>query len=269
MANLEPSSAASNRRPAMDPDAVPRPITGLSWDYASGYEIPRHRHAKSQVVYARAGVMTVSTAEGTWVVPPQRAVWVPARTEHEIRMSGNVEMRTLYLDALAARELPIHCCVLNVGTLLRELILSGVDLPQLYALGGPEERLVLVLLDEIRAMQVAPLHLPQPRDPRLLKIATALGRDPADGRDLEQWSRAVAASPRTLARLFRRETGLTFGRWRQQLRLLRALEWLAGGRSVTDIALSLGYDSTSAFVAMFRRNLGHTPGRYFSDQAGQ
>ena len=159
--------------------------------------------------------------------------------------------------------------MLNVGTLLRELILCGVDLPQLYALGGPEERLVLVLLDEIRAMQVAPLHLPQPRDPRLLKLATALGRDPADRRDLEQWSRAVAASPRTLARLFRRETGLTFGRWRQQLRLLRALEWLAGGRSVTDIALSLGYDSTSAFVAMFRRNLGHTPGRYFSDQAGQ
>lgn len=250
----------------MDPDDVPRRVVGLAWDYASGFQIPRHHHGKGQIVYARTGVMTVVTLEGSWVVPPQRAVWVPGRTEHEIRMSGDVEMRTVYLDDDAARGLPTHCCVLTVSPLLRELILSSVALPQLYPLGGPEERLASVLLDEIRDMRVAPLHLPLPRDPRLAQISDALRRDPGDARDLEAWSRVVAASPRTLARLFRRETGLTFGRWRQQLRLLRALEWLAGGRSVTEIGLSLGYDSTSAFVAMFRRNLGCTPGRYFADR---
>lgn len=249
----------------MNPDDIPRRVAGLTWDYPSGFHISRHQHDKGQVVYARTGVMTVATAEGSWVVPPQRAVWVPARTEHEIRMSGEVEMRTVYLHEEASQGLPTHCCVLSVPPLLRELILSSVALPQLYPLGGAEERLVSVLLDQVRAMQVAPLHLPLPSDSRVVQITDALNRDPADRRDLEEWSHAVAASPRTLARLFRRETGLSFGRWRQQLRLLRALEWLADGRTVTEIALSLGYDSTSAFVAMFRRNLGCTPGRYFSE----
>jgi len=245
------------------PETIPRTAVGLAYDYPGGFHIPRHHHSKAQLVYASAGVMTVTTESGSWVVPPERALWIPANITHEIHMSGDVAMRTLYLDADVEARLPAECFVVNVGPLLRELILRTVALEQPYALGGPEERLVQVLVDELSTIRVAPLHLPLPEDRRLAPIVAALQTDPADTRTLEAWTRETGASARTLARLFERETGMTFGRWRQQLRLLRALEELAAGESVTSVALSLGYDSPSAFISMFRRSLGCTPGRYF------
>ncbi len=249
------------------PDEVPRPAAGLAWDYPSGFRIEAHAHRKAQLVYASSGVMTVRTEHGTWVVPPQRAVWVPGGVEHEILMSGRVEMRTIYLLDGAAPGLPEHCSVVSVSPLLRELLLRVVELPQPYPEHGPEARLVDVLLDELRTTPVAPLHLPRPADPRLLRVVDGLEADPADARDLGGWARSAGASPRTLARLFQRETGMSFGTWRQQLRLQRSLERLASGESVTSVALSLGYDSPSAFIAMFRRSTGETPGRYFDDGA--
>jgi AraC-like DNA-binding protein len=245
------------------PDDVPRPVSGLSHDYPSGWKIPRHHHRKGQLVYASSGVMTVTTGDGTWVVPPQRAVWVPGSTDHEIAMSSVVRMRTLYLAREAGTRLPTRCCVVFVRALLRELILRAVAFEPLYPETGPEERLVNVLLDEIESTPIAPLHLPLPVEARLRVVVDGLRANPADARSLGAWAALAGASARTLARLFERETGMTFGSWRQQLRLLRSLELLAGGQSVTSVALSLGYESPSAFVSMFRRNLGRTPGRYF------
>jgi len=244
-------------------DEIARPVVGAAVDLGHGSAIPLHRHRRGQLVHASSGVMTVTTDEGTWVVPPQRAVWVPGGVEHRIQMSGRVEMRTLYLSGAALANLPSQCCVVSVSPLLRELLLRVVAMPQPFPLGGAAERLVAVLLDEIRTTEVKALHLPRPADRRLRRVADALLEAPADERRLADWAKAAGASPRTLERLFQRETGMSFGAWRRQLRLLHALQRLAGGEPVTSVALALGYESTSAFIAMFRRNLGRTPGRYF------
>lgn len=244
-------------------DEIPRPVVGVASDFAHGFVIPPHRHRRGQLVHASSGVMTVTTTAGTWVVPPERAVWVPGGIEHRIRMSGRVEMRTLYLSGKAVSGLPESCCVVPVSPLLRQLLLRAVAMPQPFPLGGAEERLVDVLVDEIQATPIAPLHLPRPADPRSRRVADALIESPEDDRGLVDWARVAGASPRNLERLFHRETGMSFGAWRRQLRLLRALERLAAGEPVTTVALGLGYGSTSAFISMFRRNLGRTPGAYF------
>ncbi len=241
---------------------VNRPVVAVALDYPPGKRLAAHRHGRAQLVYAATGVMRVATCDGTWVVPPERAVWVPADVDHTIDMSGAVAMRTLYLQPSALAAMPESCCVVNVSPLLRELVLRAVELAHEYPLGGAEERLVAVLLDEIRSAPHAPLHLPLSNDERLRAVMDGLMADPADGRCLPQWARDVGASGRTLARLFVKETGMTFRGWRQQLRLVRALEELAAGRSVTEVALDVGYESPSAFIAMFRRALGETPGRY-------
>ena len=240
-----------------------RPVVGYAADYASGHFIPRHRHADGQVIFATTGVMTVTTVAGRWVVPPERAVWVPPNVTHAIRMTGAVAMRTLYLDDHGRASLPDTCAVLQVSPLLRELIVRVVAFAGPYAKDGREARIVGVLLDEVAAARTAPLHLPMPRDPRLRVITDQLTADPADRRSLAEWARSAGASARTLARLFQGETGLSFAHWRQQARLLRALERLAAGDPVTTVALDLGYDSPSAFITMFRSRLGATPGRYF------
>ena len=244
-----------------------RPVVGYAADFPSGHVIRRHRHAAGQLIFAASGVMTVTTAAGRWVVPPERAVWVPPHVPHAIRMTGVVRMRTLYLTAAAATGLPDACAVVQVRPLLRELILEAVAFRQPYAERGPEVRIVAVLLDELTTARTAPLHLPMPRDPRLVIVTTRLLHDPADKRSLGAWARSAGASARTLARLFRRETGLGFAHWRQQARLLRALERLASGEPVTAVAYDLGYDSPSAFITMFRSRLGATPGRYFMNGA--
>ncbi|MEO6026056.1 MAG: helix-turn-helix transcriptional regulator [Candidatus Binatia bacterium] len=240
-----------------------RPVVGYAADFTSGHLIRRHRHSAGQLIFASSGVMTVTTVAGRWVVPPERAVWVPPNVTHAIRMTGAVHMRTLYLDGRAVPALPDTCSVVQVTGLLRELILRVVGFTQPYPRDGHAARIVAVLFDEMAAARTAPLHLPLPRDPRLLAITERLSADPADKRELSAWARSAGASSRTLARLFRRETGLGFAQWRQQARLLRALERLAAGDPVTAIALDLGYDSPSAFITMFRSRLGATPGRYF------
>jgi AraC-like DNA-binding protein len=245
------------------PHALARPLEGLAAEYPPGAEIPLHQHPFAQLIHASSGVMTVSTEHGTWVVPPGRAVWVPARVGHSIRMTGQVSMRTVYLSDVLGALAGGACCVVQVSPLLREGILRAVEFGRGYAEGGPEARLVAVIADEIRAAPTAPLHLPLPRDARARRVADALRGDPGDARTLAEWARVAGASARTLERLWNAETSLSFAAWRQQARLLRALEQLAAGEPVTSVALDLGYETPSAFIAMFRRALGTTPGRYF------
>ncbi|MDH3474798.1 MAG: helix-turn-helix transcriptional regulator [Rhodospirillales bacterium] len=239
-----------------------RPIVALASDHPGPHRFPPHRHLRAQLVYAIEGVMSVATATGTWVVAPQQAVWVPAGIVHEVRAAGPLAMRTLYVHPEAAGGLPASCCVVRVPPLLRELILRAVALPDDVPSGGPAARLLALIPDELRALEPEPLYLPLPRDRRLTAVTERLAAAPADGRPLGAWAREVGASERTLARLFLKETGLTFGSWRQRLRLVTAVARLAEGQAVTTVALDLGYDSPSAFIAMFRRVLGTTPGRY-------
>jgi len=245
------------------------PVMGVAEDRESGDQIVLHCHDCAQLIHAARGVMTVNTEDGLWVVPPERAVWVPAFTAHSIRMTGRVELRTLYLDpsmdarAGAGPGDDTSCFVVRVTELLHAAIMRVLDFHPPYPEDGPEARVVGVLLDEIREAPIAPLHLPTPREPRARRISDAFHANPADRRPRRDWARWIGASERTLERLFRSEVGTTFGRWQQQARLLRALEILADGESVTNAALEVGFETPSAFIAMFRRALGTTPARYF------
>jgi len=245
------------------PVAMARPVCALGVSYGDGERIPLHRHRTAQLIAAASGVMTVTTLDGRFVVPPQRGVWVPPLTEHRIRMTGEVAMRTVYFARRIAAKLPKACCVVQVTPLLRELVRRAVDFPKQYPKVSPEARIAALIVDELKSAKVAPLHLPLPADPRAQRVTRALQADPGDQRSLGELAETSGASPRTLARTFRRETGLSFGTWRQQLRLLRALERIAAGDAVTTVALELGYESPSAFIAMFKRSLGVSPGRYF------
>jgi len=262
--SLRSASAGTKPTSAADYLRVPRPVGAMAKDFAAGYVIPEDSHTRGQLVYAVAGVMTVSTAHGIWVVPPERAVWVPPGTAHSTRMSGDVAMRTLYVRKRECAPLPARCCVINVTALLRELILRAVELPLYYDEAGPGGRVMALILDEMEAAHALPLHLPHPRDARVLKVCEALAADPADTRSLAEFGSAFGASERNLARLFLRETGMSFAAWRQQARLVAALEQLARRVPIARIAESLGYESASAFTAMFKKTLGVAPKDYFA-----
>jgi AraC-like DNA-binding protein/quercetin dioxygenase-like cupin family protein len=244
---------------------VPRPIVAMAKDFPNGHRIPFHQHDRSQLLYASSGVMTVTTVNGIWVVPPLRAVWIPALTDHQIDCSGKLSMRTLYIKPGAASKLPEECCVVSVPPLLRELILHAVTLPRLYELNSPEERIMNMILDLVQILKVAPLELPMPTDARLKMISETLTVNPGDNRTLEDWGKSVGATNRTLSRLFRFETGMSFRPWRQQIRILESLRRLGREEQVTTVALDLGYNSPSAFIAMFKKALGKTPGQYFKE----
>lgn len=254
------------------PQGPERPLVAFARDLSDRHVVTMHRHDHGQLVYCATGTMRVTTTEGVWIVPPQRAVWVPAGEDHEITCIGAVAMRAVYLLQETAPWLPRTCRVLDVTPLLREIVLEAMRLPPSYELEGPEARLVSVLVDQIErsiGAPVAALHLPMPRDRRLRAVTDRLIARPADARPLADWARTAGASVRTLARLFVMETGLSFRAWRQQLRLQEALARLALGEPVTGVAFAVGYDSPSAFIAMFRRALGWTPGQYLAHAASE
>jgi AraC-like DNA-binding protein len=232
--------------------------------HTSDHEIAPHAHDWHQLIYASEGVMWVHTAQGDWVVPPNRAVWVPAGVEHGIEMTGTVFVQTLYLAQGIFGTLPGRCCAVNVSPLLRELIRHTVALGMLDKNVPARARLIEFLVDQLSALPTIPLQLPWPSDERAQRAAAWLREHPDDPGLIKQMAKRVVASARTLERLFQKETGMTFGKWRQQLRLLHALRLLADGRAVTAVALDVGYDSPSAFIAMFKRTLGTTPYRYFT-----
>jgi AraC-like DNA-binding protein len=241
---------------------VPGPVGAMPKEFPDGFVIAPHRHERAQLLYASAGTMRAITADGTWVVPPLRALWIPGATEHEIRMCGAVAMRTLYVAPASAPWLPPCCTVIEVSALLRELILAAMGEPIEYRLDGRAGLVMALLLDELRRAQTVPLRIPMPRDRRLLALCRALLDRPEADESLEGWAERVHASSRTLSRLFQRETGMSFVAWRQQVRLAEALARLALGQPVGVVAHDLGYASASAFTAMFRRALGATPRLY-------
>jgi AraC-like DNA-binding protein len=244
------------------------PVRTFAVRYPSGYVLAAHAHDWHQLIYGSHGVMTVSTTRGAWVIPPHRAVWVPAGVEHWIELSGSVLMQSLYIAPALSKALPTECCAVNVSPLLRELMLH-LAAPETQARSAAAQQRVLgVLLDQLEELPAIPLQLPMPGEPRVRRVAEWLRAHPDAPGLLKQVSLRARASVRTVERLFLAETGMTFGKWRQQLRLLNALRELAKGRSVTEVAMDVGYDSPSAFIAMFRGALGTTPTRYFAGSNG-
>lgn len=224
-------------------------------------ETPRHHHARGQLLGAERGLLTVDAGNCRWVVPATHAVWIPPAIPHGLCSHGPYSGWSVYVAASACDELPNKPCILPITGLLREAVTRAATWKEAL-LTASQTRLAGVILDEIRSLPEANLGLSMPRDDRLLRIARALSERPDDGRRLEAWAAWVGISPRTLTRRFSAETGFSFTEWRQRVRLLRALELLAAGKSVTTIALDLGYENVSAFIALFRRVFGSTPGRY-------
>jgi AraC-like DNA-binding protein len=231
--------------------------------FTKDFTFARDRSHWHELIYASAGVMSVHTDAGSWVVPPHRAVWVPAGLDRSIEVSAGLAMRSLYFKPRVAASLPRECCVLNVTPLLRELILHTVDIGMLNRVIPAHARLIGVLIDQLRALRTVPLQLPQPIDARARRVAALLTDDPGSTLPLGALARRAGASARTMQRLFAAETNMTFARWRERRRLLHALRLLAGGEPVTSVAMELGYASPSAFTAMFRRAFATTPSRYY------
>jgi AraC-like DNA-binding protein len=221
--------------------------------------IKAHKHKWDQLTYATQGVMSVKTADSTWVVPPNRAVWVPAGVEHTEIFSGPVKARSLYIVPHLSRFPRATCVAMNVSPLLRELILKAIEIGYLDDAVPVQSRLIDVILDQFESLATVPIQLKSPSDPRAQKVAGWLEADPSLEDSLGTLARRAGASTRTMERLFRAETGVSFQQWRQRLRLIHALKLLASGESVTNVALEAGYSSTSAFIAMFRRELHTTP----------
>ncbi|WP_158883913.1 helix-turn-helix transcriptional regulator [Rhodanobacter sp. L36] len=243
---------------------TPRDVVVTGNDYPAHFVLPRHDHKRGQLLYAATGVVTVITDEGSWVVPPRRALWIPARVAHEIHMSGAVSTRSVYVRTEASAALPSRCRVIGVSLLLHALLLEAADLPAEYELDGRDGRLVALLLDEVAAMPALPLNTPLPRDPRLLRLCRALMAAPVLEIGIDAMSQKAGMSRRSFTRLFREQTGMSFSAWRQQACLLAALTRLAAGAPITRVAVDLGYSSASAFTAAFRRVLGAAPSRYLA-----
>ena len=237
-------------------------VASVSADFDNGHVLPEHAHPEDQLLFASRGVMTLRTKEGIWVVPPLRAVWIPARTPHSVTMCAPVSMRTLYFLPTLCRALPRKCFVLGVSPLLRELILHACTFQKLKRRIPAERRIVEIIVDQLKGVACAPLQLPHPVDARAMRIARVVAEDPANQTTLDRLCKDCGASKRTIQRLFLDETKMSFARWRQQLRLLHGIQLLACGEKVTAAALESGYNSTSAFIAMFRKQLGTTPTRY-------
>ncbi|MDQ6801055.1 MAG: helix-turn-helix transcriptional regulator [Acidobacteriota bacterium] len=240
-------------------------VASVAHDFQHGQSLPEHLHPEDQLLFASRGVMTVQTTNGLFVVPPLRAVWIPAGVAHSIAMSGRVSLRTLYFLPGLVRHLPAICVVFHVSPLLKELLLHASGFPHLRRETPIQRRIIDVIIDQLNTARAAPLQLPQPRDPRALRIATNLLADPSQQGTLEQLCEEVGASKRTAQRLFIAETNMSFAKWRQQLRLLHALQSLAAGQKVASAARAAGYNSASAFIAMFRKQFGATPAQYFRD----
>ena len=248
---------------------TPQPqLRAVSVGFSSGYRWRAHRSDWGQLIWASRGVITVNVGPSLWVVPPDVAVWMPPTLAHDVRLSGQGVLRRVYLVRTLCRRLPPEPRLMHLAPLLRELLRRALKLGTLDRAVPAEARVLALLLDELVVVRVAPVELPMPTDARARRAAERVRSDPLAASDTLAIARHAQASVRTLERLFRAETGLPFGAWRQRARLVHAMTLLADGASVTQAGFAVGYASTSAFVAAFRRVAGVTPGRYQRAEAG-
>lgn len=246
-----------------NPDLARAPVVGRVESWSPSNQ-PPHSHKRHQLICAVTGVIHVVTSLGEWVLPSSRALWISSGTEHSITLKRATETRVLYIDP-DAYTLPgdSGCLSVALTPLMREVVASCARFRWDYAEDSPESRLASVLIDQLQVVNHVPIDLPFPSDPRALRIAHILRNEQSNRQTLAELAGRAASSPRTIERLFRKEAGMSFGNWRQQQRLLSAMEQLAYGESVTNVALEIGYESASSFIAAFRQVFGTTPARYF------
>ncbi|MDX6042563.1 AraC family transcriptional regulator [Scandinavium lactucae] len=225
--------------------------------------IPVHQHRKGQLILALHGAITCEVENAMWMVPPQYAVWIPGQLPHSNRATPGARLCFLFIEPGVA-AMPDHCCTLKISPLVRELILTMATRNQGEKQTPAMQRLIQVLFDELPQQPQQQLQLPVSTHPKIRTMVETMAAEPAVWQTLGQWARHFAMSERNLARLVVKETGLSFRRWRHQLQLILALQGLIRGQTVQQTAHALGYDSTTAFITMFRKGLGQTPGRYLN-----
>jgi AraC-like DNA-binding protein len=235
----------------------------VSFAMPKGSVFDWHTHQDHQLAWSPIGVLTVRTESTAWVLPPSRALWIPAGVPHETLSATSATMQAAYVRPHLCPIEWTECTPVAAGPLLAALI-DRLAEPELSI--ESRARSEAVLVDLLEPVSMATVQAPMPGEERARQVAEALERSPADGRSLKEWGRMVGASERTLARLFLSDTGLSFGRWRTQLRISTALPALAAGESVSAVSRRVGYESPSAFVSAFRREMGVTPGLYFDSQ---
>ena len=251
----------------IDPDSVDRPVVTYWAQMVEIGAIERepHTHKKGQIILVQRGALSCEVEGSLWMVPPRSAIWIPGHAVHAIK-GLRIEGYNAFIAADAARDLPSTCCALSVTPLLRELLIRSASLPLLYEEAGASSRMVTVMLDEIAGAQVESLHLPMPIDGRLRDVVEQMMASPSTRGTMEFWADRAGMSGRTFARLIERETGMSFGRWRQQLGIMLAVKWMAEGAAIQQVASDLGYESVPSFITMFRRALGVPPGRYMAER---
>ncbi|KLD66968.1 AraC family transcriptional regulator [Xanthomonas hyacinthi DSM 19077] len=252
----------------VEPDDVPRQVVtyGFASETFGGFELEPHRHAKSQLLLVQRGALSCEVEGGLWIVPPRSAIWIPGGAVHAMKMTGALEGYGVFVASGAGTNLPAKCCAVSVTPLLRELLIRAASLPLFYEEGGSHTRLVAVLIDEMAAAKAEDLHLPMPTDARLRCLVDRMMATPAHRETLDALATRAGMSARTMERLMRSETGMSLGRWRQQLSVMLAVKWLAGGASIQQVTADLGYESVPSFVTMFRKALGTSPGRYMAER---
>jgi len=252
----------------VDPDQFDRPITSFCLETSEDNDdLPLHSHRKGQLVVASHGSVMCRAPGGLWIVPPQGAVWIPAGILHSNCVADFGRIYTVFIDPQVSM-LPRTCCTLMITSLVRELIHRLSVFPPLYPLEGPTSRLGRVLLDELIQMSTTDeMYLPISADSRLQHLAAALLQNPGDRSTIGELAARYAMSESTFARLVVKETGMTFGRWRQRLQILIAMQRLTAGSSVQTVSLDLGYETPSAFITMFKKTMGKSPRRFLAERA--
>jgi len=238
------------------------PVMGLAETYPAG-AIGTHSHDHAQLIYAAEGVLTISTSDGSWMLPTNRALWIPAGQAHAMHQFRRVELRTLYLDEALdwVPKMP-RPAVFSVSALMREIILDIAQSPWATTARPDHLKLAHVLCERIALRDTEPMHIPIPKDERARKFTEIYLSDPADRRSVKTAAAHAGASSRTLERLFRSETGLSPNEWVTQLRMIRALEMIVGSETISNASFAVGFENPSSFIAMFRRHFGTTPARY-------
>ena len=248
---------------------IDRPIVGIGNEYPPAFELDWHEHRRGQLLYAARGVVVVSTPHGAWVAPPERAVWTPGGCPHAVRMIGAVSTRSVLIERDATGWLGDANKVIQVSPLLRSLLEAACDIAPEYDPASRDGLVMALLLAEVAQAPTVPLAVPFPKTAELARKCHAFLEAPCSHDTIDRWSADLGMGRRAFTRAFRKETGLSFGAWRQQACLLVSLPRLAAGESITTIALDLGYDSPAAFTTMFKRHIGVAPSHYRKPVGGR
>lgn len=245
------------------------PIYAYAQSYTDGYFEDTHEHDRIQLLHTLSGVIHVNTEEGVYVIPPSKGIWIPEHKKHAITIHGNVEARGVFITPFARADLNLPCSMVAISQLLSELMNQALDITGEILPHTRNERLLELILDELRFLKELPFQLPMPQSSVLKSICNDILNNFSEGASLEMLSQKYHMSSKTLSRLFQKEMKMTFSIWVIQAKLLKALTDLEMKKPILNIALDLGYESSSAFSYMFKREMGVTPTAYLSKKSDE